>query len=304
MNLEPTDYEYAGLFVTVTAPGYMHLSHSNAKKSWDRSSSKKAHKHLIDVWARARSALSHRKIKVFGFRCAEPHKDGTPHHHLLIYARPEEIGTVQEQVKRCALTAAPDEPGAQKHRAKFMRFNPQEGWAVGYVAKYVAKNIDGRALDETVTLDSKLNPEEMGDPEMCSERITAWARTNDIRQFQFFGLVPVGIWREIRRIRTPQTCKPLEEVRIAVDRGEYGDYLKKVERSPVELARRKQPRLNRYREIAPDQVLGVRCAGQLVVTRPHSYVIRRKFPGQETANHAAVRNSAAGAPSAPLDLCQ
>lgn len=87
------------------------------------------------------------------------------------------------------------ERGAKAHRVKVERIDWTRGSAAGYVAKYVAKNIDGYAVEKDL----------YGNDAMASsQRVDAWASTWRIRQFQQVGGAPVGIWRELRRLHPAQ----------------------------------------------------------------------------------------------------
>src|SRR5690606_23412232 len=91
----------------------------------------------------ARAALSHIGIQPYGIRVVEPHHDGTPHWHMLFFLAPDQIDSVTQIIKRYALTEDPDETGAELYRVKVELIDSAKGSAVGYVAKYIAKNIDG-----------------------------------------------------------------------------------------------------------------------------------------------------------------
>ncbi len=53
------------------------------------------------------------RIRAFGFRVAEPHHDGTPHWHLLLFLRPEEVEFATAVFRKHALKEDGYEPGAQ-----------------------------------------------------------------------------------------------------------------------------------------------------------------------------------------------
>lgn len=191
------DCGHVGVFVTLTCPSRMHarLYESGAANPlYDGTTPRQAQDYLCQVWADIRSALKNRYIDLYGLRIAEPHHDGTPHWHLLLFVSPLHLGTAKSIVWRYALADSPDEAGAQQRRVTFENIDPLKGGAVRYVAKYIGKNIDGTGIDF----------DENGLPAGDSiDRVTAWAHLHGIRQFQFVGGPPIGLWRELRRIKEP-----------------------------------------------------------------------------------------------------
>ncbi|MGY2488528.1 replication endonuclease [Cupriavidus sp. CP313] len=95
------------------------------------------------------------------------------------------------------------EPGAKRHRCDFTLIDRAKGSAVAYVAKYISKNIDGHAVGEHKTAEGyTVQADWLGDDVITpSQRVEAWAATWGIRQFQAFGGAPVGVWRELRRVK-------------------------------------------------------------------------------------------------------
>lgn len=91
--------------------------------------------------------------------------------------------------------ADPDERGARRHRVEVVKINWAKGSAAGYIAKYVAKNIDGYKVEKDLYGNDALT---------SSRRVDAWASTWRIRQFQQIGGAPVGVWRELRRLHPDQ----------------------------------------------------------------------------------------------------
>lgn len=194
------DMDHAGLFFTMTCPSRMH-KWSTAKgadkrvfenKRYDGTLPGDAQKYLAKVWSRIRAKLARQGIKSYGFRIAEPNHDGTPHWHLLIFVAPEQLADLQATVWKYALQDSPNEPGAAMHRVDFKRIDASRGTAAGYIAKYVAKNIDGFKLDTDLYGNDGIT---------ASHRVETWATTWNIRQFQQIGGAPVGPWRELRRIK-------------------------------------------------------------------------------------------------------
>lgn len=189
-------------FFTLTCPSRMHarLSGSGVENSrYDGTTPREAQAYLSRVWARIRAALARRGVRLYGFRIAEPHHDGTPHWHMLLFYAPAWPGMTYRAARprvlalfrRYALADSPDEAGARKHRFTAQQIDWQRGSAAGYIAKYVAKNIDGYQIQFDM---------EGLDAITASSRVEAWASTWGIRQFQQVGGPPVGLWRELRRV--------------------------------------------------------------------------------------------------------
>ncbi|TOG40351.1 replication endonuclease [Vibrio parahaemolyticus] len=185
------------VFFTVTAPSRFHsVSNGAVNPNWleaDKPDAKTSHKYLMGVWSNLRKALDKNKIKVYGMRIVEPHQDGTPHHHLLLFMEKSSRKFVTSEFRRLAMADTPDEKGAKKYRFKAEVINWSKGSAVGYVAKYLSKNIDGQHIQSDKG--SSLTGSD------AAERVVTWARVNQIRQFQFIGGPSVTVWREMRRLR-------------------------------------------------------------------------------------------------------
>ena len=78
-------------------------------------------------------------IRTFGFRVAEPHHDGTPHWHLLLFLRPEEV----ELATDIFFMSTPS-GGWKRTRRGSVSFTAKPideefGSATGYIAKYISK---------------------------------------------------------------------------------------------------------------------------------------------------------------------
>ena len=78
---------------------------------------------------------------------------------------PEHRAIVRDIMRRYALQDDGDEPGAELHRFKAVEIDPDKGTVAGYIAKYIAKKIDGHALEHDL-LDQPA--------QLAAEKITTW----------------------------------------------------------------------------------------------------------------------------------
>lgn len=219
---------YVGEFYTLTAPSKYHATtkagYRNSK--WNGSSPADTQSYLTGLWARIRAKLHREEIRIFGIRVAEPHHDGTPHWHMLMFMLPEDVDTVRGIIRDYAWQE--DFHELKGDKAKKARFHaeaidPEKGSATGYVAKYISKNIDGYALD------GELDDESGELLKETAPAVSAWAARWHIRQFQFIGGAPVTVYRELRRLADTETAHGLSvefaAVHDAADAGDWAGYV-------------------------------------------------------------------------------
>lgn len=270
-------------FWTLTCPSRFHqvrrTGEPNPKR--DGSTAREAQAHLRGCFARLRAALARRKIALYGLRIAEPHHDGCPHWHLVLFGTADSLQAARALASYYFLEQhEPEEQGARAQRCKYKRIDPQQGDAVAYVAKYVAKNVDGFRLGEDVFGQLEIQ---------TAARVDAWAATHGIRQFQQIGGAPVGAWRELRRLKEAQQNPTLEAARAAADAGDWAGYVIAQggpavgRKAAVRVAYSREgerydvtageclPAENRYGEKADGAAFGVRCGRDLVATRVHAW---------------------------------
>lgn len=283
--------EHEAVFVTWTCPSRMHarLSRSGEEnQSYDGTTPREAQRYLARCFAAVRAKLNRAGVYVYGLRVAEPHHDGTPHWHMLLFMARGAVRFVVDTLRRYACredAAELSSPVAMQARFKVQAIDWSRGSAVGYVAKYIGKNVDGRRADGSGIGDD----DENGKPATeTADRVRAWASTWGIRQFQQVGGPAVGVWRELRRIKeNPQG--ELFPAWSAADVGNWHAYVEAqggiaVKRSarPVKIWRLQEPgRMTKYQEPAPSRVAGVECAGRAVESRVHTWTLRRCLSGKE-----------------------
>ncbi|MGQ7242789.1 replication endonuclease [Salinicola sp. V024] len=202
---------HVGLFFTLTTPSRFHpvlASSSQRNPKYDGSTPRDAQQYLQKLWAQARSSLARDGLGIYGIRVVEPHHDGTPHWHMLVWAKPDHVEAVTETLRDYAEAESPQElfdRFGQKTTARFKveTIDPQRGTAAGYVAKYISKNINGEQFSRAGVDGDHLDSygHDLND---SAPRIEAWAATWGIRQFQFLGLPSVTVWREVRRLTEQQ----------------------------------------------------------------------------------------------------
>lgn len=270
---------YVGVFATLTAPSKYHaMSGDQPNQKWNGSSPPQTQGYLCGIWAKMRSKLKRQKIPIFGFRIAEPHADATPHWHILIWCKPEQKREMKRIIWQYAMAEDGKEKGAWKHRCTFKDIDPAKGSAVGYIAKYISKNIDGCHLGD-------LKDDETGeDIRLAAERVQAWASLWSIRQFQQIGGAPVGVYREIRKLGdAKQEDKLVEQFRLGCDLGDYA-YYTDLQGGPMVLRKELKLRLNyiekgetKYGEIRK-VVNGVMnmLDGNVTITKTKEWQIVRK----------------------------
>ena len=232
---------HEAIFLTLTCPSRFHRFTGSGKPNpaWSGATPNDGQRHLSALWAKVRAALKRRRYHYYGFRVAEPHHDGCPHWHILLFVDPEQRGWFSAAdfvagkakhgagivglIGAAALADTPGERGALEHRFTAELIDPSKGSATGYIAKYISKNLDGLTEHgESVGLDYASG----ADARDGSRRVRAWASLRGLRQFQQLGGPSVTVWRELRRLREAgstdtEQLELFEKSRAAADRGDW-----------------------------------------------------------------------------------
>ncbi|WP_212768924.1 replication endonuclease [Pectobacterium versatile] len=308
-----------GMFITITTPSKYHPTRvigkgsANEKvqfnRSWDNEAftPKDGQRYLVKIWGKMRTAFKDNDLKVYGMRVVEPHHDGTPHWHMMLFCKRAHRQSVIDIMRRYALKEDGNERGAATYRFECKHLN--KGGAAGYIAKYIAKNIDGYALDGEIDKDTGKPLRDM------AAAVTAWASTWRIPQFKAIGIPTMGAYRECRSgtLRsvnlTDQFDEQVEAVRCAADAGKFDAYMAAQgganvsrELQTVRVARRVSDTLNEYDEEV-QKVVGIFAphlgAGHVFETRTTEWRIVSKAVDLEPL----TLKSAPGAPRSPVNNC-
>jgi len=266
------------ILANMTLPSRFHRAYERSgdmNPGFDGSEVRAGAAQMQQSWASVRKALGRRGITIYGFRCSEPHHDGTVHWHAMICCAPAAAEEVGATIKRHFLKDLdPQEPGAQERRVVFIEIDANRGSAVGYLAKYISKNIDG------IGVGADLEDSEARDATETCDRAVAHARVHGLRQFQSFGLPSVTVWRELRRLRAaPADAGDLVELwRAASEEHDFAAYVRlmggtggrAVDR-PIALCLERARRPGAYGESAALRIRGLRFANVFIPTRQHEW---------------------------------
>lgn len=193
---------HQAMFYTMTAPSKYHrYTGDRLNKKYNNSTPAETQSYLVGIWALIRSKLQDNELEIYGFRVVEPHADGTPHWHILLFMSLEQQEQITEIIREYAMREDSEEAGATKHRftaEKIVKeIMTKDGLkktsATGYILKYISKNIGFDIGDEREDGNEKIG--ELG------VRVKSWASVWNIRQFQQIGGASVTVWRELRRLK-------------------------------------------------------------------------------------------------------
>ncbi|MFU2167631.1 replication endonuclease [Lelliottia nimipressuralis] len=306
-----------GMFITLTTPSKYHPTRQVGKgdsktvqlnHGWNDTAftPKDGQRYLCRIWSLMRTAFKDNDLDVYGMRVVEPHHDGTPHWHMMLFCKPGQREAINEIMRRYALKEDGHEKGAAKQRFESRHLN--QGGAAGYIAKYVAKNIDGYALDGQLDHDT-------GKPlKDTAAAVTAWASTWRIPQFKPIGLPTMGAYRELRKLPRGVSIASefddrVEAARAAADEGEFDLYIiaqgganMPRDAQAVRVARKATDEVNDYEEDI-ERVVGIYAphlgAGHIRITRSADWRIVPKLLAVEPL----TLKSGSAAPRSPVNNC-
>ena len=285
-------YAHRVEFWTLTAPSRYHAQRvvgatAEPNPAYDGKTPKDAQRYLSGVWAKARAAWARRGLRVYGLRTAEPHHDGCPHWHLVVYGPGRDLRFARRLLRVYALRADADEAGARRYRFRAMALAGGKAGA-SYAAKYIAKNIDGGGME------GRRDGETGRKVSETARRVDAWASAWGIRQFQFFGMAAVGVWRVLRKARESVAAVAgpvIERARAAADEADWCEYCRVMESAEIKLMREDQGRRTMYGDKAAAVVVGVMEAGRRWLLDRRKWVLCWTEGAKKSAIEAARSGS-------------
>ncbi|MCR4453786.1 replication endonuclease [Aeromonas salmonicida] len=330
------------LFLTLTAPSGYHSWRQGSKdksktyqnEGFNGSTPTETNRLLGKQWARFRAALAREGVMAFGFRVVEPHHDGTPHWHCLLFINPEHKDIfltllayhftdtdraelkmpngdlldqlaqmkIRNKLPRIKWLLNVNDKAVMKAinpRVNWKEMDPAKGSATGYIAKYIAKNLDGHKVGMDYEAETSI------DHSMVA--VAAWASCWRIRQFQQIGGPSVSVWRELRRLgdEVIEWDCVLEAARYAADNNRWSRFIEAMGgiETPrkdhlIKLSKRLDAAANKYGEDVLRLMGVISDVGQTTATtRTEGWQIVRK--GAAVQGLGEQREPAVGERSEP-----
>lgn len=232
------------IFITMTLPPQFHPNPKHGApyggRDWeDAPSPQDTDEALATMWARFRARCAASKIDLLGPRVVEPHQDGTPHLHALLYVQPG-----QEAVIDRHLTAICREPvPGRRIASKLAVIDRGRASPASYVMKYLLKTCAAWE-DAAANADGA---ERDGDADHLAHlpAVSAWASERRLRRFAWLGLHGLRtVWQRVRTMTDAEAAGAPDEVSLARDamaRGHYAEALEML--GAVRMDERPRPRL-------------------------------------------------------------
>ncbi|HFO8478997.1 TPA: replication endonuclease, partial [Escherichia coli] len=210
-------------FVTVTAPSRFHSVNDDGSLNpkYCGATVRDASDYLVyRFFAAVRRTIDKAGLGWYGVRTVEPHHDGTPHWHMLVFTSQENEARITEIMRNAAIREDRAELGDDiSPRFKCEKIDPTKGTPTSYIATYIGKNLDASAFMGNDPKTGKPYVDKESGKTMAEtvENAIGWAGLHRIHQFQFFGIPPRQVWRELRRLAGQMARNPAAPQRLDHD---------------------------------------------------------------------------------------
>ncbi|EFJ1154318.1 replication endonuclease [Escherichia coli] len=294
-------------FVTVTAPSRFHSVNDDGSLNpkYCGATVRDASDYLVyRFFAAVRRTIDKAGLGWYGVRTVEPHHDGTPHWHMLVFTSQENEARITEIMRNAAIREDRAELGDDiSPRFKCEKIDPTKGTPTSYIATYIGKNLDASAFMGNDPKTGKPYVDKESGKTMVEtvENAIGWAGLHRIHQFQFFGIPPRQVWRELRRLAGQMARNPaapqrldhddIDAILAAADVGCFATYITRqggvlIPRNTylVRTAYETAEEANDYGEF-PQRIYGVRAPSlgerYTICTHPDTWKLVRRKPENE-----------------------
>ena len=267
-----------GYFVTLTLPPKFHPNPANGNSTWNGATPSQGHAELQKRWRSIQRRVGENGGKCFGVRVEEPHEDGCPHWHALVFVAPKR----EAILRKCIARVFGSDLAAQVERIDRTR-----GSGASYLLKYISPTLLDSEVDTTLLEEGASQSKKTGK----ATRYDAHRATWGARSIQFFDVPGSStLWDEVRRIKEGSSeyqLLGLDGLRLhaAAIQTRYGDFLEVL----VELREPSPPRLTVAYGVHGKRnraVVGIVIDGRLIQTRTKQWTVEPVIP---PANRLAAR---------------
>lgn len=250
-------------FYTVTTPSKYHAYHytGHKNKKFAGATPRDAQDYLVKVWAQVRAKLKRESIQIYGLRIAEPHHDGTPHWHMLLYVQKSHRQQLRRIIRTYVMYEDNEELNTDRRRDaryKVEGINFARGSGASYILKYIAKNIEGIKGADSEDYESGT------DSNATAGRVSVWASVWGIRQFQQIGGGSISVWRELRKLRDKtegEINSDMYALWLSADSNEWSKFIELLGGADMP---RSQQLAGLYKEISPPELRLNSDTGELI----------------------------------------
>lgn len=281
--------------ITLTCPSRMHPTtcaggyHPRANCLYDGTTVKQAHEWSMRNWQLFRAALGNRGIRTYWAIGVQPHYDGTPHYHIVLWAAPDHWPEIERLALKYWWHSEPDAHAQPKSRIDIRTLYGGHSGVVAYLARvicYVARQVDGHGENE-------------------AESASAWAAAHGIRRYRT-SESHVTVWRYLRRRDISATSLGPSAVAaqnaargepVAGVKPDYAAFLK--HRSSADLRPAYRDDENRFGERVP-RVVGIKAGDDGNPLAPTTlWTLKPKQVPPKPARYTVMPYGPRGAQSAP-----
>ena len=275
--------------------------------AWNGQSPAAAHKDMNQRWRQLRASLAQRGIALAGFRAVEPHRDGCPHWHLLVYFLPQNQNVIIEEVLKLWPGKLRVRRRAAVQKADIETYYDAPADAVGAGRAAVKKgegaqaelSIINDAVASVVTYVTKYVMKQR-----TNDRAAAWRSCWNIRGIQWVGVRNAfSVWRQLRKVSEKRMLQQGVERALwnRARNGEVAEFLKLLgglaaapAHAVVKARGAWESRENKYGETGR-RLIGVvlEAVGQVAVfikTRFKNWVLKTEWPKKCNENMGITVN--------------
>ncbi len=186
------------MMITLTCPPTMHPN-PMGNRSWDRTRARDAYKFLNNANEAVKRRLANKGISfkhgdAYGIIVSEPHQDGCPHLHILMYYRPEDQALIIDEYEKTfhwhkkAVDFSIENPDYQNNEGESAAARGSS-----YLFKYLSESFyEAGDCDNTADKGKHYR----------ARHISAWRAQIGARAFRTFGLLRCAtLWRQCRKLR-------------------------------------------------------------------------------------------------------